>query len=74
MQQRGHLNDTIVVNQPRITNEDMLDFDTTTDSIIIRDDGDDILSTDEVVYKFSLVDLSNMSLNYPVLHQGGRRR
>uniref|UniRef100_A0A1Q3F616 C2H2-type domain-containing protein n=1 Tax=Culex tarsalis TaxID=7177 RepID=A0A1Q3F616_CULTA len=33
MQQRGHLNDTIVVNQPRITNDDMLEFDTTTDSI-----------------------------------------
>lgn len=33
MQQRGHLNDTIVVNQPRITSEDMLEFDTTTDSI-----------------------------------------
>ncbi|XP_058459349.1 zinc finger protein 3 homolog isoform X2 [Malaya genurostris] len=33
MQQRGHLNGTIVVNQPRITNEDLLEFDTTTDSI-----------------------------------------
>nr|XP_019527096.2 zinc finger protein 761-like [Aedes albopictus] len=33
MQQRGHLNDTIVVNQPRITSEDLLEFDTTTDSI-----------------------------------------
>ncbi|XP_053684900.1 zinc finger protein 436-like [Sabethes cyaneus] len=33
MQQRSHLNDTIVVNQPRITNDDMLEFDTTTDSI-----------------------------------------
>ncbi|KAL1382247.1 hypothetical protein pipiens_013280 [Culex pipiens pipiens] len=33
MQQRGHLNDTIVVNQPRITNDDLLEFDTTTDSI-----------------------------------------
>ncbi|XP_055530475.1 zinc finger protein 431-like isoform X2 [Wyeomyia smithii] len=33
MQQRSHLNDTIVVNQPRITSEDLLEFDTTTDSI-----------------------------------------
>ncbi|XP_055622233.1 zinc finger protein 845-like [Toxorhynchites rutilus septentrionalis] len=60
---RGHLNDTIVINQPRITNEDMLEFDTTTDSIgeldpkdgiIVRDDGhdeDDILSTDEYYVK-----------------------
>ncbi|XP_055592981.1 zinc finger protein 264-like [Uranotaenia lowii] len=50
MQQRSHLNDKIVVNQPRITSEDMLEFDTTTDSIgdPLEYDGKDFLDENVV--------------------------